>query len=69
MCQHYRLECTRNKPYYHYNCSAPAPVFGDSCTEVDTPRNLCKNITNVSATDDVETNWIDSRIFIKVKFT
>lgn len=66
-CQLYRLKCDGKKR--RYNCYAPSPVFGDSCTVITTPKKLCENITNVTASDDVDTNWVESRIFIKVKFT
>ena len=65
-CQH-TLNCnhTQNESN-HYLCSASAPLSGDSCIEVYTPQNLCNNITDVSASYDIETNWTDSRIFVKV---
>ena len=68
-CQHYKLKCDPlPRKQFHYNCSAPAPVFGDSCTNVETPNDTCSNVTNVSVSHDVQTIWFDSRIYVKVVY-
>ena len=65
-CQHSTLDCIRNKPYQEYNCTASAPVYGDSCIEIDRLQEVCQEILNISVSEDVETNWTDSTIYLKV---
>ena len=68
-CQPYSLECKKiTKQPYNYTCSAPAPVYGDSCTEINVPKGICGSILNVSVTENVEANWTDTNINITVWF-
>ena len=64
-CEQIEIECTKHKGTT-YNCSAPAPIHGDSCTILDTRGNLCGVVQNVSANHEVELNSRDSWIFMTV---
>ena len=49
-----------------YNCSGPAPVYGDSLNKIIVNKTNCTAIANISITEDIETNWTNTVIYMKV---
>ena len=52
---------------YKFNCSAPAPVCGDSINIVNVPKTFCNGIKNTSETEQVNVTVIQNSIlYMKV---
>ena len=65
--EHYELDCDRmSTSARKYNCSGPAPVHGDSLNKIVVRVKACSEIVNISITEEVETNWTNTTIYMTV---